>query len=219
MISLTIVVLIVIMAISWNRYRDILCPAVIQNVFWIISLLGLLTLEEKKYVSLETLFIVIIGSLMFQFGFLIRVRLKRKTNKCSLENAVYVPHKIQMLVLTIVCFSLFCIGFFQYYRFISSMGITTWYKAISTANLELNLPVFFDYVKKIIQFISLCYLIIYWCTDKVDRKKIRKIIIIQFFMAVLCVASVPSRNSMLFYLLDVYKRQHLQQVGQSLQLM
>lgn len=206
MIFITVVVLFILLYIAWFKYKDLLCPAVIHNIFWILSFIILPTLDASDEVILGLYFFVIGGAIVFQLGFSLTNKYKFINSRKKINlvpGKKIIPNKFNIKIFIIFSFIFFIIGFWQYFRFLSGSNFNSWYSAITSANQNLELPFIFNYIKKVIQYSSLCLLIIYWYSDKIYRHNIKIYVLLEFVMASLCVISVPTRNNMLFFILPL----------------
>lgn len=202
MLFLTIFVLILIMVMAWVQYRDILCPAVLHNFFWIASLLGIATLDDIRMPKIQVYIFLIIGALLFQFGFYISLRSTIKiTRNPDYFNIIVYNHRVKGLINGILIAAIPVVV--QYYLFMRSSDMSL-YEVFKSASDELQLPGLFDYYRKVVQFITLAFLTIYWKMDISNRKGLKTHIIILFIISVLCVISVPTRNRILWFLLPLF---------------
>lgn len=193
MIISLIILLIILQWYSWRRYKDFLNPAVIHNVFWILSISGLCILLPRVDISLKTFSLILGGAIAFQLGFsMIRVRNVK-------EKVLYLnPFAIKMSIA--ILFIPFFIVMVQYYR--SGLFLdSSVYDSLKDGKEELEIPAYMSYVFKFIQFFTLAILILYWkAKNKGQRIKIKKWIVFLFIMGLVCTLSTPTRNSMLFFL-------------------
>lgn len=201
MIWITIVFLTIIMIIAFLKYRDLVCPAVLHNLFWIISLLGALSLELGEKWNPLAMVIIVAGSILFQLGFSFSMRVTWGTQSESQCFTYGVNRQIlKLLVVVIIVGSL--PSLYQYFVYMSSSSETL-YSMLTMADENLSLPVYFSHFRKIVGDISLAFLTIYWTMDGKERRGIRKFVFALLAIALLFVASVPSRNSILSYVLPL----------------
>ena len=66
---LVIIIFLFITGIQYRRYRDVLCPAVMMNIMWILSVCFSTMLAPNFNMKLETGLLLILGALFFQIGF------------------------------------------------------------------------------------------------------------------------------------------------------
>lgn len=74
---------------------------------------------------------------------------------------------------------------------------------LTSSDENLQLPSLFNYFRKIVQLLSIGILICYWMSDNQKTKRIKKYVVVLTLLAILSVISVPTRNSILFYLLPL----------------
>lgn len=193
--TLTIIVLIAITLFAYYKYNSLICPAVIHNIFWILSLIGLYWLPEAEAISGSTYCIIIAGSIIFQLGHSASRKFIHNTNK---EDSSYYCIKTSSFnILTLVLLIPFSLIAFQFLNNIRLNGLSSWYSSIKAYARDNSL---FDYLNKWIQIIFLCFLLVYWKMPKNLRRRNRLSIIALFIMSIFCVISKPSRNSMLFFI-------------------
>lgn len=192
MIYIAIFILLTIEWFAWVRYKDILNPAVIHNIFWIFSIIGLSILLPDVDISVKTFLLITAGSLSFQIGFsLIRVK---GTKNCYFELRTKVI-KWSIAILFIP----FSYVLFQYYR--SGLFLdTTIYESLSEGKEELGIPAYMSYVFKFIQYFTLALLVLYWnSTNKLQKRGTRWWVVFLFLMGLTCTMSTPTRNGLLFF--------------------
>ena len=200
--KITILVLILIEAYAWMKYKDLICPAVLHNVMWIIA-----ALFSTKYIvdgsmHFMAFFIIIIGSIIFQMGFALASRVSIKSKKSSKMIYEIKMDKKMMKLLIIVLLIIAIPIVFQYLLYIRSASGSI-YSLLTSTEENLSLPTLFDYFRKIVQFLSISFLIGYWMLDKEKQKGIKKYICGLVIIAILAVISIPTRNGILFYLLPL----------------
>lgn len=201
MIGATIVFLIVIMIFAFLKYRDAVCPAVLHNLFWIISLLGALSMNRGNNWNSLAMMIIIAGSILFQLGFSFSLRATWGPDQGSKKYLYGVNSQmLKLLVILIIICSLSSL--YQYFVYMGSSSGTI-YSMLTMADENLSLPAYFSHFRKIVGDISLAFLAIYWTMEKEERRSIRKYIYALMTIALLFVASVPSRNSVLSYVLPL----------------
>lgn len=201
MIILTLVVLAFITVFAYMNYRAFICPAVLHNVFWMFSLIGLLVFAESANMQIRTFLIIIVGSVFFQNGFFISQRLVISRRREYGATVAINPDTTRILVY--IMFLPFLIVCFQYIQFIRANSFYSWYSMLSVAYREAINSSLLAYMSKIIQISCFCLLLLYWKTDISKRKRAKTSIVISFVMAVMCVMAMPTRNSMLFFLLPL----------------
>lgn len=194
MLLFTIFVLVVIQWLSWIKYKDLLNPAVIQNVFWILSLLGLYYYSASMNISVKTSLMIIAGSVLFQIGYSqIKVKPSYNTNNRIELKSDSIRN---MVLLLAVPFSLTLYAYIKSGIFIQA----TVFQALSSVEDELELPAYISYTFKFIQYSSLAFLLLYWkAEESLAKKKTKKWLIVLFAMAILSVLASPTRNGLLFY--------------------
>lgn len=201
MIWVTIIILITIELFSWIKYRDLLCPAVLANVMWIISIIFASNICPKEYLNSFMFIFIIIGAIIFQIGFSFANRMSIKGQKKIIKYDIFIKKK-NLKILIIFVFLGLIPTLVQYFQYMRSVNIP-FYEIMTTAEENLRLPAIFNYYRKIIQFLCLIILNMYWNLDKKNRKSIKKYVLILFIMALLCVVSVPTRNGILFFILPL----------------
>ncbi len=201
MISISLIVLIIITIFAYIRYRSFICPAVLHNIFWILSLAGLLFFSESSNMRITTFLIIIIGAVAFQYGFLISQKFALVRQKKSDAIVTINPDKARMLVY--IMFFPFMVVCFQYVQFIKANSFSSWYSMLIITYSEATNSSLLAYFSRIIQIIFFCLLILYWKTDISKREKAKTSIILSFFMALMTVIAMPTRNGMLFFLLPL----------------
>lgn len=197
MLILTVIILIIIELFAWNRYRDVKSPAFLHGILWIIALINLQTMHGRVNLRSEVLAIFIIGEVVFQVGFMIGLHIKVKQRNYSVfaNNST-----MKWLIVVLVVLAIPVI--YQYIGFIRSYGGSI-YTAIRRAGVTLNLPSLFDYYRKITQFLFFCFVIVYWKEPKEKRRSLRGYVFALFIIAMLATISVPTRNSVLFFMLPL----------------
>lgn len=191
MIYLTLFSLLLIQWYSILVYKDVLCPAVIHNIMWMMSIFGLLYLAPGHEISFVTSFLIIMGSIAFQIGYSC-IRVKSTIVKSGVL-IKFKPIKYSVVLLFIpfsyVMMKFLSGGFFS---------TATLYETLTEGKEELQIPAVYEYVFKFIQFFSLAILVLYWRSNK-KLPGLRKWIFALFIMGLICVLSVPTRNGLLFF--------------------
>jgi len=201
MIIITLVVLAFITVFAYMKYRTVMCPAVLHNVFWIFSLIGLLVLPESAYMQIRTFLLISVGAVFFQNGFSIAQRPVISRCREYGPTAAINPNTTRIIVyLMFLPFAIFC---FQYIQFIRANSFSSWYTMLIFAHNEAVNSSLLAYMSRMIQISCFCLLLLYWKTDTSERKSAKTSISISFVMAVMCVIAMPTRNSMLFFLLPL----------------
>lgn len=197
MIIATIFVLVCIECIAWKMYKDIKSPAFMHGILWIIALANLRTMSIGNNVTDTALLIVGCGALIFQFGFSTgtHIKIDKREYTITANNRAM---KWLIAILIVVAIPVI----YQYVGFIRGYSEPL-YSAIRQAESSLNLPALFDYYRKITQFLFLCFVTVYWTEPIESRKGIRPYVLALFIIATLAAASVPTRNSILFYALPL----------------
>lgn len=195
---------------SLKRYRDILCPAVLHNIFWIFSVAGILFIPGAKDLHFKTVLLVFVGSLLFQVGFR---TIPQKKN----QEIVYFPGIVLFTkALKVTVFLLFIPFIYVIKLYIDGNYFVnaTLYGALLNASDDLHLPMAMSYINKMIQTFSLAIILIYWVANKhknfagqarirnIDNS-VRKYVILLFIMASFCVLASPTRNGMLTFFLPL----------------
>lgn len=201
MIEITIIMLSLIEIYAWIAYRDLKCPAVLHNVMWIVALLFSGQFIEKQDLNILAFFIIIVGAILFQIAFKLSLKITiHKSKRISNTRIVLKKNVIKILIIVIIVIALPVI--YQYIRYLKG-GNESWYMMLTLSEESLQLPSLFNYFRKIVQLISIAILICYWLGDIEKISDIRKYVIILNIIAILSVISVPTRNSILFYLLPI----------------
>lgn len=199
MIWITIAFLLIIEIFSWVKYHDLLCPAVLSNIMWIISIIFAIKICPKEYLNSSYFIVIIMGAIVFQIGFSMSLKTKIKKRREVLGYDIVIKKiniKILVGILTIFLIPIFV----QYFQYMKSTNLT-FYEMLTTAEDNLNLPSLFNYYRKIIQFICLVVVTVYWNTSNNNKKVLKKYVRLLLIISILCVLSVPTRNGILFFLL------------------
>ena len=201
MIWIAIFFLCIIELYAWSKYRDLICPAVIHNILWIVSLIGVVVFRLDSEVKQLPLVVICVGSIIFQIGFTFSLRVSIGKRK-DIKRWKYEANRqmIKGLIVVVVLASLPSI--YQYYRYLSGSNIGI-YQMLTTVDENLALPSFFAYYRKIVEYLSLAFLTIYWKMDCKKRRNVRKYVFVLFIIAIAFVATVPTRNGILSYLLPL----------------
>ncbi len=197
----TILILFIIEFLSWIKYKDLLCPAVLHNVLWIISILFLVNFEASSGIKTIAFVTIICGSILFQVAFSLGTKLKVGNKKQPFTYKITVNQqttKVLIIVLLIVALP----EIYQYVVYLRGSGISIYYM-LRYAEDEINLPRLFDYYRKTVEFFFLAFLTLYLKMDTKKKLQVKKYIIILFIIAALAVASLPTRNSILFFMLPL----------------
>lgn len=203
MVEMVIIGLIIVDLIAYYKYRDVLNPAVLQPIMWIAALVLVPTFNVNDELKVGAFIVIILGSIVFQLGFAFALRVKSRFNSNYYVSGRTSINKqtIKMLIIVLLIVALPVIV--QYWRYLHSSG-TTIYRLLRSADSDLSLPTLFSYYRRVVQFISLCFFIIYWRLQSEERKSVRLYMIVLFILSVLTVISVPTRNNILFYFLPLF---------------
>lgn len=194
--------LIIVLIFAQYRYRNVLCPAVLHNFFWVISILGAISFPRRNEISPWAVFIIVVGAIIFQVGFSFSIHSTVGHNKRPINYQIYVNSE-SLKVLVIIIFVISLPILLQYYNYLKHSS-TSLYEMLKGAEDQLQLPSTFEYFRKSVQAIAIGFLAIYWQAEEATRKSIKKYIILLFLLAILSVASAPSRNSILFFILPLF---------------
>jgi oligosaccharide repeat unit polymerase len=205
MIAFTIIVLLLIEIFAWNIYKDLLCPAVLHNIFWVISIIGTLTFGYDIILNKIALLVIVLGSLIFQFGFYLSLRTTINTtiNTAFPRKHILIVKPSTLKALIIVLLIIAIPVLIQYYQYIKYSNIPL-YDLLKNADGDLHLPGLFDYYRKFVQLFSLSSLLAYWKLESPHNVNIKKYVFILFILAVLCVISIPTRNGILWFILPLF---------------
>lgn len=197
MIVVTIFILVCVEFLAWKINKDVKSPAFMHGIFWIIALVNLRTMSIGSNVTGTALLIIGCGALVFQLGFSTgtHIKIDKREYTITANNRAM---KWLIAVLIIVAMPVI----FQYVGFIRGYDGSL-YSAIQQAETSLNLPTLFDYYRKVTQFLFFCFVTVYWTEPPENRKGIRPYVLALFIIATLAAASVPTRNSILFYALPL----------------
>lgn len=197
MLFLGITALIIIEFLAWRQARDLKSPAVLFGIFWIASLINLSTMELADSVSGFALIIIVAGMIIFQMGFSVGTHIKINHKEYAI-----IPNNqaIKWLIILLLVFAIPVV--FEYMIFIRQYGGSL-YNAIKAAETSLRLPPLFDYYRKFVQYLCFAFLIVYWKEPAKKRKSIRIYVFILFVIATLATISIPTRNSILFFILPL----------------
>ena len=201
MIEITIIILSLIEIYAWIAYRDLKCPAVLHNVMWIVALFFSKQFIEKQDLNILAFFIIIVGAILFQVAFKLSLKITAHKSKRKSDSKILLKKNvIKILIVIIIVIALPVI--YQYIRYLQG-GSGSWYMMLTSSEESLQLPSLFNYFRKLVQLISIAILICYWLSDVEKISDIKKYVITLNIIAVLSVISVPTRNSILFYLLPI----------------
>lgn len=151
---------IVITLVQYRRYRDILCPAVMMNIMWIFAVLGTGALLPGFDFKIKTALTLIVGSLLFQIGF-------AATSKGEYyDNSVYriKPTTLKWLVIVLLPFFAYSLN-----SLYVSMLQNAMYEALTEESVEVE--TIGGYFAKIIQYLSIIYLILFYRPENESIKK------------------------------------------------
>lgn len=197
MFLVTITFLLALELLAWKKFHDVKSPGFFFGIPWIITLLNLRTMSLYSETGEGALIIILIGAIVFQFGFNtgIHVKIDHREYNISPNNRAM---KWLIAILVIVAIPVIT----QYMSFIRNYGGSL-YSAIRSAETTLRLPVLFDYYRKITQFLFISFAVVYWREPLEKRKGIRPYVLALFIIAALATISVPTRNSILFFALPL----------------
>lgn len=193
LILFTCIFLAILMITSWTEHYDFICPSFLYGVFWIVSLLGIPTLQIIDDISVTTALILTAGAFLFRFGFDIAYRITAfKANTITKFN-----WSIRILACILSIFFAYSI-----YEFVANgIGESFYAMLKDETNESLTLG---DYFKRIIECIALGVLVAYWkIKDGKTRKKERIAVVAIAIMGLVCAIATPSRNAMLQFLMPL----------------
>lgn len=175
-------------------YKDILCPAVIHNVFFIFAILGCLFFPEKHTVDLlPGIAIICCGSTVFQLMFLWVNNLPIKPVRYSYEPKV-LNIKIILWALILLMLPYFVEFGIKFFKTTGTKYSVFWdVKDSSKYNDGLLL-----YIQSNIPFLFVALLVVFWSIPSFQRKKIRATILAFAIVSIACVLLVPTRSKYLF---------------------
>ena len=199
MIEIMIIILIVVELYACFRYRDLISPAVLHNIMWIVAGIVAITMVDDKNIENVAILVIIIGSIFFQIGFSISLRIKLKNNFTNEEVKV---NEQATRFLVMVVFAVAIPVIVQYIMYLRSAG-SSMYDMLQSTEENLNLPSMFDYFRRIVQYLSIAMLICYWKSEYKQAKRIKKYVYLLLGLAILSAISVPTRNGILFFLLPL----------------
>ncbi len=197
MLLLGIAVLIIIELFAWRKARDLKSPAVMFGIFWIASLINISAMGLGDSVSGAALMIIVAGMIIFQMGYSFGTHIKIDHKEYAI-----IPNNRAIKCLIILLFVFAVPVVVEYIRFIWQYGGSL-YDAIRAAETSLSLPPLFDYYRKITQYLFFAFSIVYWKEPAEKRKSIKIYVYILFVISALATISVPTRNSILFFVLPL----------------
>ena len=188
---LVIIILLFITGIQYRRYRDILCPAVMMNIMWILSVCFSTMLAPNFNMKFETGILLILGALFFQIGF-------RISSSGSYHNqTLYI---VRPKVLKLSVFILIPFFFISMKSLYDNMIENALYEALRGEDAE-TITVG-GYFAKFIQYISILFIILYNRPEnKFQKKRLKPYVFIICAMGFITAIMNATRNGMLFYFL------------------
>ncbi|MGH0949606.1 O-antigen polymerase [Bacillus mycoides] len=191
--------MLVITAISLYVFKDVLSPAFLFCLPWMLSFIGLTISDYLESPNSFIYFYIILGAIVFIVGFGLAMV------KTNLEKRYVVSTDIYVFKPTIFKFLLFVeiiITFYLYYvhyLYVRSHYIISVYQSVrqGLANDTLVIPGYLMYARSIIIILSVCMLIMYFSIQENQKKSFRKIMVIQFVLAILNLMLTMTRNGIL----------------------
>ncbi len=191
--TIVLIFLIFITMLQYRKYRDIICPAVVMNIMWIFSIMGTYLLVPDFDLKIKTGITFIAGAMAFQFGF--AASSSGNYEDCSVYEIR--PQTLKFLVLVLV--PVFAVSLRSLY---ASMVQNVMYEALRGEGGEVE--TIGGYFAKIIQYLSILYLILYYRPENEPYKRqIKKYVIILCAMGFITAIMNATRNGMLFYFLPI----------------
>lgn len=202
MILIILIILSVIEICAVLRYREITNPAVLHNIMWIISLTFASGLIAENDIKISAVILIIVGAILFQIGFSTSLHtVVGKDKKRPYAYALSLNEQTTKFLIIILFIALLP-TLIQYVGYLRGAGSSV-YSLLQSSEDNLNLPAFFNYFRKIVQYLSIGFLICFWSLGKEQRRGYRIYAFIITILAVLLVASVPTRNGILSYFLPL----------------
>ena len=188
---LVIIIFLFITGIQYRRYRDVLCPAVMMNIMWILSVCFSTMLAPNFNMKLETGLLLILGALFFQIGF-------RISSSGSYHNQTL--YLVRPKVLKLSVFILIPIFFISLKSLYDNMIENALYETLRGEDAE-TITVG-GYFAKFIQYISILFIILYNRPEnKFQKKSLKPYVFIMCAMGFITAIMNATRNGMLFYFL------------------
>jgi oligosaccharide repeat unit polymerase len=186
-------------------YQDSISPAVLFNIPWIFSLLGLLGLENFYKVDDIVFFYIIVGSIIFQFGYGIAAHRTNFNLRYKVPEQQYIPKYFTIIVFMIAeaCFLTYL--YFYLLEYINSEFITNIYVSIvlGLKSGDLELPGWIIYGRPIISVFTICLVIMFFYINTNNKKRIKLLLITQVVFTVANLATIMTRNGALIVLLPI----------------
>ena len=201
MIWVCIIVLIFLEAIAFLKYKDIKSPAVLHNILWIASLIGIKFIDMDYELNPGTVFIICFGAIIFQIGFSFSLRCTVRHHTTPITYYYKINYQA-IKIITIIILIASLPSLYQYIGYLTTSGEAL-YDTLTAAEETLNLPLYFSHYRKIVCYLSLAILGIYWTSDNYVKRRLRKYTLIILCISVLFVASVPTRNGILSFALPL----------------
>lgn len=205
MIFFCFAILCIITMIAMQIYKDIISPAVLCNIPWIFSIAGFI-ISDFYYINNSIAFLyIIIGAILFQIGYMISLsntRFRRRYEKCEIVfNLNYRAIKIFIIFEIIVIVFLYIF----LYRFISNYYFMNLYNSIMFGLSKglLVIPGFFSYARNIISIATVCFVLMYFYINENEKKRYKRILIIQAIIATASSVAIINRTGILIYLLPI----------------
>ncbi|HFK1789143.1 O-antigen polymerase [Bacillus pacificus] len=198
-IYMYIFIMLVITAISLYIFKDVLSPAFLFCLPWILSFIGL---TMSDYLESPTSFMylyIILGAIIFIIGFglaMVNTNLGRRY-VASAEIYAFKPVMFKLLILFEALITLYL--YYIHYVYVRGHYTISIYQSVrqGLANDTLVIPGYLNYARSIIIILAVCMLIMYFNIQEGQKKEYRKILIIQLVLAILNLSLTMTRNGIL----------------------
>ncbi|MCQ6280007.1 O-antigen polymerase [Bacillus sp. EB600] len=206
MIYLYIFIMFVIAFISLYVFKDVLSPAFIFCLPWILSLMGL-TMSNYPYSTESFAYAyIVLGAIVFITGFVLAManaKLKKRYIE-SKEFYYFKPCIIKLLIIFEIIITVYL--YYVNYLYVRSHFIVSIYQSLrhGLTTETLVIPGYLMYARSIITIISVCVVIIYFNIHETQKKFFQKVMIVQLILAALNLMTVMTRNGILIATLPLF---------------
>lgn len=198
-IYMYIFIMLVITVISLYIFKDVLSPAFLFCLPWMLSFIGLTMSDYLESPNSFMYFYIILGAIVFIAGFGLAMANTNLGRRYVASTEIYAIKPI-MFKLLILCEALITLYlYYIHYVYVRGHYIISIYQSVrhGLVNDTLVIPGYLIYARSIIIILAVCMLIIYFSVQESQKRVYRKILIIQFVLAILNLSLTMTRNGIL----------------------
>ncbi|WP_282033866.1 O-antigen polymerase [Metabacillus indicus] len=191
--------------ISLHVFKDVLSPAFIFCLPWILGLMGLAVSNFSYSPNGYIYFYIVLGAIIFISGFWLVMNNISLKKRYAVSQSVYNYNKTIFIILIFleIIFTLYI--YYVHFSYIRSHFMISIYQTLrhGLTTDTLLIPGYLLYTRSIIFILTICMVIISFNINKIQNGSFKKILYIQLIITLANLLLIMSRNSLLIGTLPI----------------